>query len=514
MPAPENRRRLSAIRVHQWLPEWEEVDFNPDEMRGRPPEDFYLFTLGAAELRALAGISRRSTEGGVARSRDLGIQRRHEVERSNEIREYVQHGYPWSSLGKQQKASGKFDDLKKPGWLPTAIVVNILRRDEHRDGKTVHQSDVIDVVEEASGAIAIQLPQEFEAGSWEPASSGTFPLEVIDGQHRLWSFDSSTSTVGYSLPVVAFHGLDRSWQAYLFYTINIKPKRINASLAYDLYPLLRTADWLERFEGHSVYRETRAQEITEALWSYPDSPWHDRIDMLGGSKGKSVTQAAWIRSLLATFVKSFDGRGKRIGGLFGAPSGGDKIVLGWSRPQQSAFVVLLWQELQEAVGNTSAAWAIALREAEEGGEDGKDGRQKDKAFSGRFSLLNTDMGVRGVLAVANDLCYLSAKELDLDHLGSQDFSDGTAESAISSALEAFREAPVTPFVQAVCATLAEYDWRTSAGPGLPDDLKAAKGRFRGNGGYRELHAELLHYVARSTGEGAQQATLALKERGF
>ena len=50
----------------------------------------------------------------------------------------------------------------------------------------------------------------------------------------------------YELPVIAFQGLDVTWQAYLFYTINIKPKRINASLAYDLYPLLRVQDWLEK----------------------------------------------------------------------------------------------------------------------------------------------------------------------------------------------------------------------------------------------------------------------------
>ncbi len=80
---------------------------------------------------------------------------------------------------------------------------------------------------------------------------------------------------------MAFYGLDVSWQAYLFWTINIKPKRINPSLAFDLYPLLRAEDWLDKAEGHYVYRESRSQELTEALWSNPDSPWYDRINMLG-----------------------------------------------------------------------------------------------------------------------------------------------------------------------------------------------------------------------------------------
>src|ERR1700722_3363273 len=135
------------------------------------------------------------------------------------------------------------------------------------------------------------------------------PFEVIDGQHRLWAFEGASKLENFELPVVAFVGLDISWQAYLFYTINIKPKKINTSLAFDLYPLLRTEDSLERFEGTAIYRETRAQEITEALWSYPKSPWHRRIDMLGEGGRKHVTQAAWVRSLTATFVKSFEGRG-------------------------------------------------------------------------------------------------------------------------------------------------------------------------------------------------------------
>ena len=178
---------------------------------------------------------------------------------------------------------------------------------------------------------------------------------------------------GFSLPVVAFYGLDISWQAYLFYTINIKPKRINTSLAFDLYPLLRTEDWLDEFEGHPIYRETRAREITEALWSYPQSPWHNRIDMLGG-RGGSVTQAAWIRSLLATFVKAYESRRVRVGGLFGAPLGEDRPVLEWSRAQQSAFIILIWQELREAVSVTEAPWANELRRLSNGTSATSDAR--------------------------------------------------------------------------------------------------------------------------------------------
>src|ERR1700722_14663095 len=127
MPVARDKRRMvPALKVHQWLREWTEVDFDPQQHRSQPPEAFHLFSLPASDLRALSGISRRTAEGGVARALDLGIQRQHDPERSGEIGEFVRYGFPWSSLGKQRRDSGEYDDLKKPGWLPTAIVVNTL----------------------------------------------------------------------------------------------------------------------------------------------------------------------------------------------------------------------------------------------------------------------------------------------------------------------------------------------------------------------------------------------------
>ncbi len=494
----EDRRRLHALKVHQWLPTWDEVRFDRTQFRSRPPEDFYLFTLPAADLRALSGISRRSTEGGLPRSRDLGIQRHHDAERSHEIRDFVGHGFPWSTLSRQRRESGDFDDLKKPGWLPTAIVVNILERDDTRHGQSVHTRDLIGIHDGVESEADLLLPVNFDDSAWEV--SGLPPIEVIDGQHRLWAFDDRRFARSFHLPVVAFHGLDISWQAYLFYTINIKPKKINASLAFDLYPLLRTEDWLDKFEGHPVYRETRAQEITEALWSYPQSPWRGRIDMLGGRGDRSVTQAAWIRSLLATFVKAYESTSVKIGGLFGAPLRAHQPVLGWSRPQQSAFIILLWQELSDAVAAAQDPWAISLR-----AEDASASSKSDAALSGRYSLLNTDQGVRGVLAITNDLTYARADELQLDELGSEEVSDGTAESSISSAIDILQKSPAGPFLRELAVSLASYDWRTSAAPGLTEAVRSGKARFRGGTGYRELRMDLLHHVVSDQGTVAAVA---------
>lgn len=91
-------RSIAAIKVRQWLREWEKVTFDGKQHRNRPDPYFYLFTLPASELRALSGIYRRTTEGGLPRSQDLGIQRRHDENRSKEISEFIQYGYPWSEL--------------------------------------------------------------------------------------------------------------------------------------------------------------------------------------------------------------------------------------------------------------------------------------------------------------------------------------------------------------------------------------------------------------------------------
>ena len=89
-----NSSRILAIKVHQWLPEWEAVSFDERQRRRRPDQHFYIFSLSAPELRALSGINRRTTQERRLGQIDLGIQRRHDPKRSQEIREYVRFGYP------------------------------------------------------------------------------------------------------------------------------------------------------------------------------------------------------------------------------------------------------------------------------------------------------------------------------------------------------------------------------------------------------------------------------------
>jgi DGQHR domain-containing protein len=500
-------KQVPVLTVNQWLPGWEKIDFDPAAHRAKPAEFFYLFSLPARELRSLSGIVRRVAKNAAPRTADLGIQRQHDPERSEEITRFVEYGFPWSTLSVAKRNSADFNDLQKPGWLPTAIVLNVLTKGSERNGSILADDDLATIVE-VDGHPRLQLPYEAWSDDWRPSSLP--PFEVIDGQHRLWAFEDAAQLANFELPVVAFVGLDISWQAYLFWTINIKPKRINSSLAFDLYPLLRNEDWLDRAEGHSIYRESRAQELTEIMWSYPESPWYDRINMLGERQNHWVSQSAWIKSLTASFIRSWDTRPGTTGGLYGGRAKNQGDVLGWSRAQQAAFLIFAWSSLKASVAQSQAPWATDLRNPPKVG-DAKPPKPEDLkatddlAFYGPFSLICTDQGVRGVLQVVNDLCYLRASQLKLNKWVPDERSSPNPVDGVQRSLESLANQDFIPFVTAIGVALASFDWRTSAAPELEDALRRSKLVFRGSSGYKELRAQLLEHLAKTDGDVADTA---------
>src|SRR5256885_1345867 len=125
-------RSIPALKVQQWLRAWSDVKFSDRGHRREPEHHFYLFTLKASELKALSGIQRRTATSARIRTKSLGIQRRHDEKRSANISEFVRYGYPWSELSQERRESPDFHDLRKPGWLPTAVVVNILSPKDRR----------------------------------------------------------------------------------------------------------------------------------------------------------------------------------------------------------------------------------------------------------------------------------------------------------------------------------------------------------------------------------------------
>jgi hypothetical protein len=497
---------VPALKVHQWLESWNSVNFDPKQGQGRPPVNhFLIFSLKATSLKALTGVYRRSTGGAKARALDPNVQRGHEEDRSTTIREFVRHGFPWCEMGEAKREAAGADDLRKPGWLPTAILINILLPGEERNGNKIPENDLVHIEEQGSGAL-VHLPKTFHGPAWEP--NKVFPFEVIDGQHRLWAFEDFDDDT-FELPVVAFQGLSPGWQAYLFWSVNITPKKINRSLAFDLYPLLRQQTWLDKFSGHSIYRDTRCQELVEALWSFQTSVWYQRINMLGETKdkreykGPSVTQAAWIRSLGHTFVKTWDERSDRIGGLFGSAPSEHTPVIPWNRPMQAAFLIFAGQAIQEAVKASHSKWALFLRDI----GDTNLNRGDDPAFYGSYSLLSTDQGIRGILYVMNDLCLIQSSFLQLADWSWESIAKqpnrksaaATDEEVVTIALKSLTKEPVVDFLTAIARQLATYDWRTSSTPELTDAERLKQAVFRGSSGYKELRMQLLDHLAEAKG---------------
>ncbi|MCB2199097.1 DGQHR domain-containing protein [bacterium] len=491
----ESEKKFSALQVKQWLPEWDDLKWNPAEHRATPPSHFYQFSMPASLLKRLSGIYPRTTDRKRS-AEDLGIQRRHDPRRSEEISRFVKYGYPWSDLSDAKRNSKDFLDLRQPGWLPTAIVINILTSGDKRKGKSIDPSDTLSVVDENNRIASVSLPESYKGLEWVPKEIA--PIEVIDGQHRLWAFNGDELEGEYELPVIAFVGLDLSWQAYLFYTINIKPKKINASLAFDLYPLLRTEDWLNKTEGHVIYRETRAQELVDLLWSHENSPWYHRINMLGepGYKGLHVSQSAWVRSLVASFIKSWEGRGVQIGGLFGSKVGEHHAVLPWARADQAAFLIVLGQQLENAISSSSGSWADDLRSIDADGQ--LDLQERDLAFVSQYCLLNQDQGIRSILHIYNDYFYLMADNLHLDGWGSENPTVNDIEQ-LSYSIETLKnDKRILNFICELSESLATFDWRSASVPGLAQDERTYKSAYRGSGGYRMLREHVLSHLSRSS----------------
>lgn len=485
-----SKNEITAIKVHQWLPIWDEIAFDEKEGRQKPEPYFYMFSISAVLLKRLTGIDRRRAVVNASRKqKEKGIQRKLQESRSAEISRYVKRGFPWSSLPDSYQQKSEYQKLQKPGWLPSAIVINILSKDDERTNKKVADIDLVTVSQIDKEIAKIQLPQNLTS-SWKPKDE--YPLEVIDGQHRLWAFESSENNMEeYQLPVIAFNGLDTSWRAYLFWTINIQPKKINPSLAFDLYPLLRTEDWLEETKRHTIYKNTRAQEIVEFLWSHQESPWLDRINMLAETKmGGTVTQSAWIASLGTSFLT----RSNIVGGLFAEPVGHPKQLLPWNRSQQIAFIIYAGNMLAEAIKKTNSEWAKKIRSAGTANLHSN----YDVAFTSPKSLLNTDQGIRGFLYIINDLNAFYASELKLHEWVDQSLTEPSYES-VNQHLKEIAKLDVADYLKIIGILLSSFDWRTADAveknvDARDDDTKRKKSAYRGSGGYKLIRQDLLEHL--------------------
>jgi hypothetical protein len=485
-------KEIPMLEVNQWMNDWDDVRFD-DELRKKPQPKFYLLSIDARLLKKISDVHRRSPQAD-----DKNVQRKASDDRISEIRNYIEGGFPWSTLSKQDQKNGENSRLKMPGLLPTAIIANIMPAGAERNRKKLALEDEIKIIDEEMSGKKLLFPKLiipdhiFERNDWNPDLK---PLEIIDGQHRLWAFDENQSLSGnYELPVVLFNNLDRAWQAYLFYTINIKPVKINTSLGFDLYPLLRTQEWLEGPKNELLaYREAMSQEIVEALWLYETSPWRNRINMLGEAGGETMSQAAFIRTLVNSFFK-------KSNGLFSYNTKSNQVIE-WNRAQQAAFIILLWQKIESTVNVCNYEWAEMIRKEESEQQTlFENSKIVDKAFSGRNSFLSRDQGVRGLLNFANDFFFTATQYTEID-FNSPEWESELDEKSISNesitiAIGLFQQnLALIDLIENFSFEIAKVDWRTTSARFNNDAEKEHQMKYRGSGGYSEfwkdIHSQFL-----------------------
>lgn len=241
------------------------------------------------------------------------------------------------------------------------------------------------------------------------------------------------------------------------------------------------------------------------LWRHNKSPWKDRIELHGNRVDGHVSNAAFIRSLMASFVRRW-GADHRIGGLFGSiDRDGNEKVLPWKRSQQAAFLISCWTHIHTTVKSSKSEWATALKE--EGGRTqelfSENEFLKNTAFSGPNTLLATDQGCRAVFLVYNAMCQIAYSEIELETWESDEVSDKPNDEDVSVALEEFQQFnKAGKFLGEIADALINLgmDWRTSSSKTLSESESKTQAAYRGSSGYSLLQKECFKYLEKSSSE--------------
>jgi DGQHR domain-containing protein len=201
---------------------------------------FYVFAISAKKLLEVAYTSERTQYNRT------GIQRGLRPDRLRDI--------------------GKFLTSSTPPLLPNAIIVSLSADSSFSDGQ-------IKICNKPAGEAFI-----------------------IDGQHRLWAFDPKYSgETDLNVVVTAFINLDDADKASIFTSINGNQRKIDPSLVYDLIPMLRDREAVK-------FEDRRCHDLVAFLNESPNSPWQDRIAMVGGGN-RIISQSSFISALKKLFKK-------------------------------------------------------------------------------------------------------------------------------------------------------------------------------------------------------------------
>lgn len=121
--------------------------------------------------------------------------------------------------------------------------------------------------------------------------------EVLDGQHRIEGLKASGKMNDFEIPVVLMFDMTPELNAYVFSIINSKQTKINPSHIVDLYEF-------------STYRSPgkTAHMIAKALNSMPDSPFYNRLKMLGissaGQENATLSQGTFAKQLMTLYSRN------------------------------------------------------------------------------------------------------------------------------------------------------------------------------------------------------------------
>lgn len=165
----------------------------------QPLGTFYVFKISAFELLQLVDTEPYylSLENNVLKNK--GIQREFDINRGREIANYLR---------------------STESALPNSII--IAGNTNHNNG---FKWEIKNEKNENCNEAYLNIPEMAINGS------------VIDGQHRLFSFRNLNveEQKKYELLCTLYLDLPNPYQAYLFATINMNQRKVNKSLAYELY---------------------------------------------------------------------------------------------------------------------------------------------------------------------------------------------------------------------------------------------------------------------------------------
>ncbi|MGE4337655.1 MAG: hypothetical protein AB7E55_16990, partial [Pigmentiphaga sp.] len=224
--------------------------------------------------------------------------------------------------------------------------------------------------------------------------------------------------------------------------------------------------------------------------------------------GAGVTQAGWVQAITTSFLSTGSGRSSK--GLFAADITPATGPLPWSRPQQAAFLITLWDSIRLSLENGRHAWVEQLMYPN--GQQPLEIEPPTIAFSGTRTMLNQEQGVRGVLAVANEIFFSLAQiQPDLFEFDTQIMAGAaTRAEDVSVALREIENSKIFRVIAEFGAMIAGFDWRSADAPGLDDDIRLRKRAFRGSSGYVALREQLFLHLSGGAKPIAEIASESLK----